>query len=145
MIKAIKRRLTTIFQRFACNESETKDIIFFVSFLGFGLIVSSIWHIYCLQHVSLRLRTCVVEKLAGFFKNVSVISKSHLIACEQALLFGRMKRVSLARSREAHFACPNRRACSQASHLTATTTYNNKFLQHYHFVQVIPIKITINS
>ena len=55
------------------------------------------------------------------------------LACEQALLFGRMKRVSreraserrsregqrkgpsLARSREARFACPNRRACSQAN------------------------------
>ena len=51
--------------------------------------------------------------------------------CEAALLFGRVKRVSrecaseqrsregpapsLARSREAHFAYPNRRACSQAS------------------------------
>ena len=53
------------------------------------------------------------------------------LACEQALLFGRVKRVSreraserqsleglgpsLARSREARFACPNRRACSQAT------------------------------
>ena len=33
-----------------------------------------------------------------------------ILACEQALLFG----PSLSRSREAHFACPNRRACSQA-------------------------------
>ena len=45
---------------------------------------------------------------------------SRVIACEQALLFGRVKRVSrerpsFARSREARFACPNRRACSQAS------------------------------
>ena len=50
-----------------------------------------------------------------------------VLACEQALLFGRVKRVSrkraskrpsgpsLALSREARFACPNRRACSQAS------------------------------
>ena len=56
-----------------------------------------------------------------------------MLACKQALLFGRVKRVSrecaserrssegqrkgpsLARSREAHFACPNRRACSQAN------------------------------
>ena len=48
------------------------------------------------------------------------------LACEQALLFGRVKRASerqsleglgpsLARSREARFACPNRRACSQAT------------------------------
>ena len=52
------------------------------------------------------------------------------LACEQVLLFERVKRVSrerasseaarglgpsLARSREARFACPNRRACSQAS------------------------------
>ena len=49
------------------------------------------------------------------------------IACKQALLFGRAKRTareraserrsgpSLARSREASFACPNRRACSQAN------------------------------
>ena len=55
------------------------------------------------------------------------------MACEQALLFGRVKQVSqeraserrsaggyrkglsLVRSREAQFACPNRRACSQAS------------------------------
>ena len=46
------------------------------------------------------------------------------LGCEQALLFGREKRVSRERaseqrshnwrSREAHFACPNRRACSQA-------------------------------
>ena len=46
------------------------------------------------------------------------------IACEQALLFGRVKRVSreraserrtsLARFCEAFFACPNRRACSRA-------------------------------
>ena len=42
------------------------------------------------------------------------------VACEQALLFGRVKRVSrergpsLVRSREARFACPNRGACSQA-------------------------------
>ena len=46
------------------------------------------------------------------------------VACEQALLFGRVKRVSReraskrgsreGRSREACFACPNRRACSQA-------------------------------
>ena len=48
------------------------------------------------------------------------------IACEQALLFGRAKRTAReraserrsregARSREARFACPNRRACSQAT------------------------------
>ena len=60
--------------------------------------------------------------------------KNWALACEQALLFGRVKRVSreraskqasgeaarglgpsLARSREAHFARPNRRACSQAN------------------------------
>ena len=60
--------------------------------------------------------------------------KNGALACEQALLFGRVKRVSreraseqasgeaarglgpsLARSREAHFARPNRRACSQAN------------------------------
>ena len=35
------------------------------------------------------------------------------IACEQALLFGQAKRVS--REREAFFARPNRRACSQVS------------------------------
>ena len=51
--------------------------------------------------------------------------ESGAIACEQALLFGRVKRVSrerasapLARSREAHFAYPNRRDCSQASGAT---------------------------
>ena len=37
-----------------------------------------------------------------------------ILACEQALLFGQVKQVSLARSREARFACPNGRACSQA-------------------------------
>ena len=54
------------------------------------------------------------------------------VACEQALLFGRVKRVAreraserrsregqrsplLARSRETRFACPNRTACSQAN------------------------------
>ena len=56
--------------------------------------------------------------------------KNGALACEQALLFGRVKRVSrerasgeaardlgpsLARSREAHFARPNRRACLQAN------------------------------
>ena len=60
--------------------------------------------------------------------------KNGALACEQALLFGRVKRVSreraseqasgeaarglspsLARSREAYFARPNRRACSQAN------------------------------
>ena len=56
------------------------------------------------------------------------------IACEQALLFGRVKRVSrervserrrapsLARSRKAHFAYPNRRACSQANNGTLCRT-----------------------
>ena len=41
------------------------------------------------------------------------------VACEQALLFGRVKRVSRERASErrseAHFAYPNRRACSQAN------------------------------
>ena len=37
------------------------------------------------------------------------------VACEQTLLFGRAKRVSLARSREARCVRPNRRACSQAT------------------------------
>ena len=52
-----------------------------------------------------------------------------ILACEQVLLFGLVKRVlreraserrsrevspTLTRSREARFACPNRRACSQA-------------------------------
>ena len=60
--------------------------------------------------------------------SVSPISLAYAIACEQALLFGRVKRISrelaserrsregppsLARSREVHFACPNRRVCSQ--------------------------------
>ena len=47
------------------------------------------------------------------------------LACEQALLFGRAKRVSRERaserrSREARFARPNRRACSQASPALST-------------------------
>ena len=37
-----------------------------------------------------------------------------IIDYEQALLIGQAKRVSLARSRETSFTCPNRRACSQA-------------------------------
>ena len=54
--------------------------------------------------------------------------KAVIPACEQALLFGRAKRVllasgeaargrvsPLARSRETRFARPNRRACSQAT------------------------------
>ena len=37
------------------------------------------------------------------------------LACEQALLFGRVKRVSRERATERRsFACPNRRACLQA-------------------------------
>ena len=35
------------------------------------------------------------------------------VACQQPLLFGRVKGVS--REREAHFVCPNKRACSQAN------------------------------
>ena len=60
-----------------------------------------------------------------------------LLACEQALLFGRVKRVSREcaserqsregqRSREARFACPNRRACSQASMLLKRATGRGK-------------------
>ena len=37
------------------------------------------------------------------------------VACEQVLLFGRVKRVSRERASETRFACPNRRACSQAT------------------------------
>ena len=66
------------------------------------------------------------------------------LAFEQALLFGRVKRVSreraserrsregqrkgpsLARSREAHFVCPNRRACSQAIVSFALAQYTLK-------------------
>ena len=42
-------------------------------------------------------------------------------------MFGRVKQVSrnvgpsLARSREAHFNCPNRRACSRANRVRAVT------------------------
>ena len=54
----------------------------------------------------------------------------YIIACKQAVLFGRGKRAakprgagpSLARSREARFACPNRRACSQAMYITNLAT-----------------------
>ena len=60
------------------------------------------------------------------FKVYSTRAKHASLACEQALLFGRVKRVSRERaserrsregprSREAHFAYPNRRACSQAN------------------------------
>ena len=69
---------------------------------------------------------------AGCVSAGEVMRESHakgdaiVIACEQALLFGRVKQVSrertsgrrsraLARSCEARFACPNRRACSQAT------------------------------
>ena len=49
-----------------------------------------------------------------------------LLACEQALLFGRVKRVSRERPSErlprGCFACPNRRACSQAMALPAWAT-----------------------
>ena len=64
-----------------------------------------------------------------------------MLACEQALLFGRVKRVSreraserqsregqspsLARSREARFARPNRRACSQAKNMSPANSLNN--------------------
>ena len=69
---------------------------------------------------------------------VNLVNKKHL-ACEQALLFGRVKRVSRERaserrsregqrSREARFACPNRRACSQAKkHLARLTVAQNNF------------------
>ena len=51
-----------------------------------------------------------------------------MVACEQALLFGRVKRVS--RSREAHFAYPNRRACSQAIHMVyLAAQQQNKLIQ----------------
>ena len=57
-----------------------------------------------------------------------------LIACEQALLFGRVKRCPLlARSREARFACPNRRACSQAIFLTASEALITRLrMRHLH-------------
>ena len=55
----------------------------------------------------------------------NMLSEAGWIACEQALLFGRVKPVSReraserrsreGRSCEARFACPNRRACSQAT------------------------------
>ena len=55
-----------------------------------------------------------------------VIPATKNLACDQALLFGRVKRVSRERaserrSREARFACPNRRACSQATKNLITT------------------------
>ena len=73
--------------------------------------------------------------MSAVFSPLYKIFVELVLACEQALLFGRVKRVSreraserrsregqsnpflgpsLARSREARFACPNRRACSQA-------------------------------
>ena len=62
--------------------------------------------------------------LQTLFIALASYSSLNDLACEQALLFGRVKRVSReraseqrsheGRSREAHFACPNRRACSQA-------------------------------
>ena len=78
-------------------------------------------------------------------ERVCTIPIAKLLACEQALLFVRVKRVlrerpserrslegqrkgflflgpSLARSREARFACLNRRACSQATKLLITCT-----------------------
>ena len=58
-------------------------------------------------------------------KPIAFLTFTLFLACEQALLFGRVKQVSreraserraapsLAHSRKAHFAYPNRRACSQ--------------------------------
>ena len=76
------------------------------------------------------------SELPGVFSCVHTCVMEINVACKQALLFGRVKRVSreranegrglsreranegrglsLARSREVRFACPNRRACSQA-------------------------------
>ena len=62
--------------------------------------------------------------MASYPETYNDPNKLREIACEQALLFGRVKRVSrertserrsrVGRSREAHFAYPNRKACSQA-------------------------------
>ena len=71
---------------------------------------------------------CSTQTVFSFLQTlfIALASYSSLndLGGEQALLFGREKRVSRERaseqrshnwrSREAHFACPNRRACSQA-------------------------------
>ena len=82
-----------------------------------------------------NISTSIEENLEMRVSECRCRSFRNLIACEQALLFGRVKRVSreraserpsregqrkgpsLARSREARFACQNRRACSQAKNL----------------------------
>ena len=70
-----------------------------------------------------------MEFLRSYLRLISLANqwwRRKMLACEQALLFGRVKRVSreraserrstsFARSREAHFASPNWRACSQAT------------------------------
>ena len=81
----------------------------------------------------------VVSRLTPIFRTRHGAQGVMELACEQALLFGRVKRVSreraserrsreglgrsLTRSREARFACPNRRACSQA--IMEGTFYNH--------------------
>ena len=47
-----------------------------------------------------------------------------IVACGQALLFGRAKRA--ARSREVRFACPNRRVCPQAKEIGDVCTQASK-------------------
>ena len=70
---------------------------------------------------ALSLQTLNALPRSTFFVKKETTS----LACEQALLYlgewsesrenARASGASLARSREAHFACPNRRACSQAT------------------------------
>ena len=50
---------------------------------------------------------------------------------------------SLARSREARFACPNRRACSQAITTTTVHTESIKVLYHVKVITIIIIIIII--
>ena len=70
---------------------------------------------YCVRFSRVLSYLKVLKILKPFAPEPPVTAR---VACEQALLFGRVKRASapsLARSREARFACPNRRACSQVA------------------------------
>ena len=87
--------------------------------------------------------------------NYDVTSWMTAIACEQALLFGRVKRISQRAAKprgEAHFAYPNRRACSQAMAAIEFIPFHGSFplidswpWQAFYFFPILSQRPTVTS
>ena len=87
--------------------------------------------------------------------NYDVTSWMAAIACEQALLFGRVKRISRASGeawRRAHFAYPNSRACSQAMAAIEFIPFHGSFplidswpWQAFYFFPILSQRLTVTS